>query len=98
MRAKIGRCVMERNIAYLLHECLQSLILLHVLKSSKSEKHSFKPILRQTAKIYPVRLMHRAFLFWNSENQKAFLCSSIQFSNPSILFADLYSSLAWVAA
>lgn len=48
MRAKIGHCVMNKNIAYLLHECLQSLILLHVWKSSKSEKHSFKPILRQT--------------------------------------------------
>ena len=63
MRAKIGHCVMKDNIAYLLCERLQSLILLHVLKSSKSEKHRFKPILRQTAKIYPVRINAPGFSY-----------------------------------
>ena len=49
MRAKIGRCVMERNIAYLLCECLQPLILQYLETYRKLAKYSFMPILRQTA-------------------------------------------------
>ena len=52
MRAKIGRCVMERNIAYLLHKCLQPLILQYLETYRKLAKYSFMPILRQTAEIF----------------------------------------------
>ena len=52
MRAKIGRCVMERNIAYLLCECLQPLILQYLETYRKLAKYSFMPILRQTAEIF----------------------------------------------
>ncbi len=49
MRAKIGHCVMNENIAYLLCECLQPLILQYLETYRKLAKYSFMPILRQTA-------------------------------------------------
>lgn len=49
MRAKIGHCVMNENIAYLLHKCLQPLILQYLETYRKLAKYSFMPILRQTA-------------------------------------------------
>ena len=52
MRAKIGHCVMNENIAYLLHKCLQPLILQYLETYRKLAKYSFMPILRQTAESF----------------------------------------------
>ena len=41
MRAKIGHCVMNENIAYLLCECLQPLILQYLETYRKLAKYSF---------------------------------------------------------
>lgn len=43
---------MEENIAYLLCECLQPLILQYLETYRKLAKYSFMPILRQTAEIF----------------------------------------------